>query len=85
MEKKFLVLQSADFKCSSSTVGVDVALHGQIINRLLDGLDAQVTKLGLELMNALAFLLRTLMNQTQHLVLDKTGVMLAVLLGLTHF
>ena len=61
-----------------------MALHGQIIH-LLDGLDAQVTKLGLELMNVLAFLLRTLRNQTQHLVLDKTGVVLAVLLGLTHF
>ena len=64
---------------------VDVALHGQIINHLLDGLDAQVAKFGLELMNALAFLLRTLRNQTQHLVLHKTGVVLAALLGLTHF
>lgn len=64
---------------------VDVALHSQIINHLLDGLDAQVAKLSLELMNALAFLLRTLMNQTQHFVLDKTGAVLTVLLGLTHF
>lgn len=32
-----------------------MALHSQIINGLLDGPDAQVAKLGLELMNALAF------------------------------
>lgn len=85
MKQKFSVLQSADLKCSSFTVGVDVALHGQIINGLLDGPDAQVTKLGLELMNALAFLWRMLMNQMQHLILDETGVVLAVLLGLTPF
>lgn len=39
--------------------GVDVALDSQIIYGLLDGSDAQVAKLPLERIDALAFLLRT--------------------------
>lgn len=65
--------------------GVDVALDGQILNGLIDGPDAQVAKLGLELTNALAFLSRTLLNQMQHLLPDEVGVVLAVHLGLIHF
>lgn len=66
--------------------GVDVALNGQILKRLLDGPAAQAVNLGLELMYTFAFPLRTFMDQMQNILVDEVKVVvLAILLYLIYF
>lgn len=43
-------------------IGVHMALDHQIFKDLLDGIDIQAAKLGLDVLKVLTFLWRTLMN-----------------------
>lgn len=84
--KNLFVTSISRFKMLFIHSGVDVALNGQILKRLLDGPAAQAVNLGLELMYTFAFPLRTFMDQMQNILVDEVKVVvLAILLYLIYF